>query len=1188
MDSIISLRKKNTLAEYMILFGADNYPPTLDKDLYDSLKSQMEIYMENREYEKMILELIEHGPLIWPMVEENSMIRTKKYAKLSAAEKIQADCDMKATNIILHGLLADIYSLVNHHRVAKDLWERVQLQLLMQDFGFVVPVFSPGDDMIACFNKAMAFLIDIASSKFPFASEGHMARQCTQSKRPRNAAWYKEKAMLAEAQEAGQILDEEQLAFLRDPRIPTGQAHIIIPHNTAFQTEDLDTYDSDCDDLSTAQAALMPTFPTMVLTLSQRLTGDFGKRFTPQQELSAEQAFWLHISIPTIESSLPPVRVEVPIELPKFSLVNESLKTLKFQLAQFDYVVKKRTTPNALIEVFDQIEAVVQQSLVDKQCLEIVDKELILENDQLSQQIMSQDMFSTVMNCMSLNVDCMNVGIQRSESCEKCLNLDAEFSKSKQAYDDLLKTYSQLEKHSKYFEKNDLKAQLQDKDMTICKLKDTIKSLRKNNKEEIVDLDRCDLATINEELKNSMAKLLFENKRLCKEINHVTGVKCSTSASGSKPSGNTKNNRISQPSSSNNINKVEDQPRSVKTRKHKKNYVNKFKCYYHLMQSMSNANSVSVSINNAPVKNSVNDVKSGCLCAICEPNHTWGSITTDNPSSSSLVMKGCPDCTLKDHLCSACVLGKSKKSSHQPKAEDTNKEKLYLLHMYLCGPMRVDSINGKWYILVIVDDYSPGLRPGLHSMTPATSIQEASAPRAEVLADSPVSISINQDSPSTKPKNFKQAMTEPSWIDAMQEEIHEFKRLEVWELVPCEDNVFLMKLKWIYKIKIDESGKVLKNKARLVAQGFRQEEGINSAESFAPVARIEAIHIFIANAAHKNMRFIDQDNPSHVYKLKKALYGLKQALRAWYDMMSSFLISQQLSKGAVDPTLFTWYAGNDLLLSKYASKIVKNYGLNSTDSVDTPMIENKKLDEDLQGKPVDATLYRGMIGSLMYLTASRPDHIYAVCLCDWYQAKPTEKHLQAVKWIFRYLNGTINMGLLYSKDTDMSLTAYVNVNHAGYRDEKFTLHFWKSLNKALGTRLDMSTTYHPKTNGQSERSIQTLEDMLRACVLDFRKEQLNRVHSMFYVLKLKKCMAEEPLAIPLDEIQVDDKLNLIEEPIEIMDREVKRLKKSRILIVKVCWNSRRGPEFTSECEDQIQKKYPHFFPNSAPVADTMS
>ncbi|GJS58388.1 hypothetical protein Tco_0653172 [Tanacetum coccineum] len=130
MDSIIPLRQKNSLAEYMILSGADNHPPMLDKDLYDSWKSRMKLYMHNREHGRMILESFETGPLIWPTIEENRVTRTKKYVELYAAEKIQADCDIKATNIILQGLLADIYSLVNHHRVAKDLWERVQL--LMQ------------------------------------------------------------------------------------------------------------------------------------------------------------------------------------------------------------------------------------------------------------------------------------------------------------------------------------------------------------------------------------------------------------------------------------------------------------------------------------------------------------------------------------------------------------------------------------------------------------------------------------------------------------------------------------------------------------------------------------------------------------------------------------------------------------------------------------------------------------------------------------------------------------------------------------------------------------------------------------------------------------------------------------------------------------------------------------------------
>ncbi|GJS03423.1 retrovirus-related pol polyprotein from transposon TNT 1-94 [Tanacetum coccineum] len=122
--------------------------------------------------------------------------------------------------------------------------------------------------------------------------------------------------------------------------------------------------------------------------------------------------------------------------------------------------------------------------------------------------------------------------------------------------------------------------------------------------------------------------------------------------------------------------------------------------------------------------------------------------------------------------------------------------------------------------------------------------------------------------------------------------------------------------------------------------------------------------------------------------------------------------------------------------SKYDYEIIKKYGLLSSDSVNTPMVEKNKLDKDLQGTPVDATLYRDMIGSLMYLTSSRPDLIFVVCLCVRYQAKPTKKHLNAVKRIFRYLKGTINMGLWYSKDTDMSLTAYSDADHVGCQDTR--------------------------------------------------------------------------------------------------------------------------------------------------------
>ncbi|GJT26295.1 copia protein [Tanacetum coccineum] len=143
------------------------------------------------------------------------------------------------------------------------------------------------------------------------------------------------------------------------------------------------------------------------------------------------------------------------------------------------------------------------------------------------------------------------------------------------------------------------------------------------------------------------------------------------------------------------------------------------------------------------------------------------------------------------------------------------------------------------------------------------------------------------------------------------------------------------------------------------------------------------------------------------------------------------------------------------------------------------------------------------------------------------------------------------------------------------RDPRFTLNFWRSFQKAMGTRLDMSTTYHPQTDGQSERTIQTLEDMLRACVVDFRNgwERYLLALKLPHLRHFMKCLSDEPLAILLDEIHIDDKHHFVEEPVEIMDREVKWLNQSHIPIIKLRWNSRRGPEFTWEREDQFRKNY---------------
>nr|GEW26725.1 hypothetical protein [Tanacetum cinerariifolium] len=209
---------------------------------------------------------------------------------------------------------------------------------------------------------------------------------------------------------------------------------------------------------------------------------------------------------------------------------------------------------------------------------------------------------------------------------------------------------------------------------------------------------------------------------------------------------------------------------------------------------------------------------------------------------------------------------------------------------------------------------------------------------------------------SVEPKTYKDALTQSCWIKAMQEALSEFECLGVWELVPRPNKVMVITLKWIYKVKLDELRGILKNKAWLVDRGYHQEEGIDFEETYAPVARLDAIRIFLAFLAK---RVVDTDNLNHVYKQKKSLYGLKQAPRAWYDMLSSFLISQDFSKGLVDPTMFIRKEGKKLLLSKYALESLKKYSLDSCDQVDTPMVKKSKLDEDKKWKVVDPSQCRG-------------------------------------------------------------------------------------------------------------------------------------------------------------------------------------------------------------------------------------
>ncbi|GJU48968.1 putative ribonuclease H-like domain-containing protein [Tanacetum coccineum] len=340
-----------------------------------------------------------------------------------------------------------------------------------------------------------------------------------------------------------------------------------------------------------------------------------------------------------------------------------------------------------------------------------------------------------------------------------------------------------------------------------------------------------------------------------------------------------------------------------------------------------------------------------------------------------------------------------------------------------------------------------------------------------------------------EPKRVSKALSDPAWVEAMQEELLQFKLQKVWILMDLPKGYRAIGTKWVFRNKKDERGIVIRNKARLIAQGHTQEEGIDYDEVFAPVARIEAIRMFLAYASYMGFMvyqmdvksaflygqieeevyvcqppgFEDPDHPDKVYKVVKALYGLHQAPRAWYDTLANYLLCNGFQRGKIDQTLFIKrQQGHILLVQIYVDDIIfgstkkelcdefeklmkDKFQMSSmgeltffldVKSASTPTDLEKPLVQDGDAAEVDEHLYRSMIGSLMYLTASRPDIMFAVCACARFQVSPKTSHLLAVKRIFRYLKGKPSLGLWYPKDSPLELVAYTDSDYAGATQDR--------------------------------------------------------------------------------------------------------------------------------------------------------
>nr|GEW98366.1 retrovirus-related Pol polyprotein from transposon TNT 1-94 [Tanacetum cinerariifolium] len=904
-----------TLADKAILSGADNRPPMLEKDMYDSWKIIMELCMMNRQHGRMVFESVENGPLICPSIEENRVTRPKKYSELSVMEVIQAGCDygspylsqqyshnQSSTPISITHPSNDYQSSVHHNVYSPSssipLLEYAssvnqQPEFSQPDSGLIVPVFQKGDDPIDSINHMISFLTGVVTSRYPTTNNQlrnlSKPRQqatinnerCTKPKRKWDDSWFKDKVLLVQAQANSQIIHEEELAFLADLGIAEGQVtQTVITHNAAYQADDLDAYDSNCDELNTAKVALMEN-------LSHYGSDALAEVYNPdnvdtnlinqavQAMSSSEQSNVANHSKTKITSDsniIPYSHSAVGtklydgnvIEKTNVIVIHDSEETLmlaeesrsKMLLKQKDPMMlekKVNTTPNSInsheptlssrptkVEVpkeLPKVSTAVEQHRVESKTFEVKMNKVLNKNERLLEQVISKDIVNIVVNSF---VDNAYENVHESQSQEKDtvkerikslsgqmkeykikkeleeietinIELDHRVSKLVAKNEHLKQTYKQLydsikstrirskeqcddlinQVNLKSVEIFDLNASLQEKVLVITALKDDLRKLKGKALADDVVTSHCitlemlniDVKPLNPRLLNNRSahsnylKHTQDEAAILKEIvkqgksknplnaylNYALGNSCpltrittTTEVPFRKPivietdipkpvvtlvySRKPRKSKSTDPVSKSKVIKSVPANKKEPSQSWRSTVSNvpsfsldecskyigfcdsnvevSFRQHTCFIHNLEGVDLLTGSRGNNLYTLSLGDMMASspiCLLSKVSKTKSWlwhrclshlnfGAI---NHLARQGLVRGLPKLKFeKDHLCSACAMRKSKKKPHKPNSEDTNREKVYLLHMDLCGPMRVVSINRKKYILVIVDDYS--------------------------------------------------------------------------------------------------------------------------------------------------------------------------------------------------------------------------------------------------------------------------------------------------------------------------------------------------------------------------------------------------------------------------------------------------------------------------------------------------
>ncbi|GJY39565.1 retrovirus-related pol polyprotein from transposon TNT 1-94 [Tanacetum coccineum] len=1158
----------------------------------------------------MILDSVEHGPLEWPSIEVDGVTRLKKYVELSASEKLQADCDLKATNIILQGLPTDVYAFVNHHLNTKFL-----NSLPYEWSKFVTDVKLVRDLHTTNFYQLKAYLEQdplalVAIHRSGYGEncqgEGHMARQCPNPKRKRDATWFRdkvrlEKELLTKTFNVFKNESKEKEAKNIDKEIALEKKvkeldNIICKMGQSAQTVHMLTkpqvfYDNNLKQalgfqnhfyLKKAQHINPILYDGSVIGKETNVISiadfeetlmleeeNFGKRFVPQQELSDEHAFWLQtLHSNTDQSATSPVKIEAPQELPK-KLPFNNIVTI---------VVNSSLEINTSVNVNSSVAMNDSVNYVDmcNKCLEL-EAELIKQHN-----MVEKDEYNRLSKSFSKLEQLYN-------SLELAMQLNKEiFQKNNTSVNQTIPSFDQL------FELNNLKAELQAKDTTIVKLKANINCLNKTSTTNSVKKDIDEIETINIELEHrakehaeSLVNQLNQKSVEITDLNaqlqekvvqivlwyldsgcskHMTGDRSQLTNFVHKFLGTVKfgNDQIV---------KIMGYDLEVAFRKHT--------CFVHNLEGV------------------------GLLSGSRETNLYTLSIGD--------MIAYSPICLFLEKISSGvsalCAIGKSKKQSHKPKSEDTNQEKLYLLHMDLCGPMRVASINGKKYIL-IMDDYSRFTWVKfLASKDEAPDFILKFLKMIQVRLNTPVK-NIHTDNGTEFVNQTLRSYYESVGIS------HETSVARS----PQQNGV------------VERLNRTLVEAARTMliyakAPLFLWAEAVTTAcytQNRSIIGRrhgktpyellhdkkpdLSYLYVFGAlcypNNDGKDLGKLQAKADIGIfigYAPKKKAYRIYnqrtrkiiETIHVDFDELMS-MASKQLGSGPGLQSMTPTTSSSGLVPNPIPQQPCILQPRDDWDHLFQPMFDEYFNPPTIVVSPVPvAAAPRAVDLADSPVSTWTKDHHIANVIRDPSRSASTRKQLQTnAMWC--YFDAFLTF--VEPKNFKQAMTEPSWIDALQEEIHEFErLQVWELVpcpDKVMLIKLKWIYKVKMDEFGR------ILKNKARLVAQGFRQEEgidfeesfapvartevirifvANAANKNMTIFQMDKCLVDPTLQVPLDEIQVDAKLNFVEEPVEILEGEFKKLKRSRIAIVNVRWNSKRGPKFTWEREDQMKFKYPHLF-----------